>query len=76
MKIIIKVFLLKNWLKNNCYTTKNKKKLISPYKLWDSSMQKNLDNLVIDHDEVMKSDESLQELVRNATFVWNSYYKK
>ena len=76
----------RNWLKNNCYTTKNKKKLISPYKLWDSSMQNNLDNLMIDHDEVMKSDESLKKwlemlhsygiaIIKNSPTIKNSAFK-
>ena len=30
------------WLRENCYTLKNKQKYISPYKLWNSSFQNNL----------------------------------
>ena len=33
------------WLRQNCYTIKNKKKYISPYQLWDSSLEKNLNSL-------------------------------
>ncbi len=47
------------WLRNNCYTLNNKKEYISPYKLWDSSLQKNLKNITIDHDEIINSDEGL-----------------
>ena len=27
-----------NWLRENCYTIKNKQKYVSPYKLWDSCL--------------------------------------
>ena len=33
------------WLRENCYTIKNKKKYISPYHLWDSKLEKNLDSI-------------------------------
>ena len=33
------------WLRENCYTLKNKQKYISPYKLWDSSLEKNLKSI-------------------------------
>ena len=47
------------WLRENCYTLKNKKKYISPYQLWDSSLQKNLASISIEHDEIMSSDQGL-----------------
>ena len=47
------------WLRDNCYTIKNKKKYISPYKLWDSSLEKNLETIQIDHDEIINSDSGL-----------------
>ena len=47
------------WLRENCYTLKNKKKYISPYKLWNSSLQKNLDSVSIEHDEIISSDQGL-----------------
>ncbi len=34
-----------SWLRDNCYTIKNKTKYISPYKLWDSSLEKNLKSI-------------------------------
>ena len=48
-----------NWLRENCYTLKNKKNYISPYKLWDNSLQNNLKSIYIEHDEIMNSDEGL-----------------
>ena len=47
------------WLRDNCYTLKHKKKYISPYLLWDNSLQNNLDSITIDHDEIIASDEGL-----------------
>ena len=47
------------WLRENCYTLKHKQKYISPYKLWDSSLQKNLESIQIDHDEIISSDAGL-----------------
>ena len=47
------------WLRENCYTLKNKKKFVSPYQLWDSSLEKNLDSISINHDEILNSDEGL-----------------
>ena len=47
------------WLRGNCYTLKNKQKYVSPYYLWDSSFQKNLGSINIEHDEIMNSDEGL-----------------
>ena len=50
---------LSSWLRNNCYTIKNKIKFLSPYKLWDSSMQKNINRLTVNYDEIINFDESL-----------------
>ncbi len=47
------------WLRENCYTLKNKQKFVSPYKLWDSSLENNLKSIHIDHDEIIKSDDGL-----------------
>jgi gamma-butyrobetaine dioxygenase len=48
-----------NWLRENCYTIKNKEKYISPYKLWDSSLQNNLKSIEIDYDEILNSEKGL-----------------
>ena len=47
------------WLRENCYTLKNKQKYVSPYDLWNSSFQKDLGSINIEHDEIMNSDEGL-----------------
>ena len=48
-----------NWLRANCYTIKNKKKYISPYQLWNNSLEKDISSITIDHDEIISSDEGL-----------------
>ena len=47
------------WLRENCYTIKNKNKYISPYKLWDSSLQNNLKSIEIDYEKIINSKEGL-----------------
>ncbi len=47
------------WLRDNCYTIKNKKEYVSPYELWDNSLQNNLDSVKINCKEIMDSDEGL-----------------
>ena len=47
------------WLRDNCYTIKNNLEYKSPYKLWDNSLQKNLQSIEIDHDEIINSDQGL-----------------
>jgi len=47
------------WLRENCYTLKHKAKYVSPYTLWDNSLQNNLDSISIDHEEIISSDEGL-----------------
>ena len=47
------------WLRENCYTLKSKQKYVSPYHLWDSSLQKNLDSIKIEHEEIMSSEKGL-----------------
>ena len=75
-----------NWLRENCYTIKNKQKYVSPYKLWDSSLQKNLKSIQIDHDEIINSDKGLVKwlellhytgiaIVKNAPIEKNSALK-
>jgi gamma-butyrobetaine dioxygenase len=47
------------WLRENCYTLKNKQKFISPYQLWSSSLEKNLKSITLDHNEILNSKEGL-----------------
>ena len=52
-------FYEQEWLRKNCYTINNNKKYVSPYQLWDNSLQKNLKSIHIEHDEIINSDEGL-----------------
>ena len=47
------------WLRKNCYTINNKKKYVSPYQLWDRSLQENLKSISIEHDEIISSNKGL-----------------
>ena len=47
------------WLRNHCYTIKNKKKYISPYSLWDKSLEEKFDTITIDHEEILDTNEGL-----------------
>ena len=51
------------WLRENCYTIKNI--IDPPYKLWDSSIKKKFDKLIIDHDEIINSDKGLLKWLNN-----------
>ena len=75
-----------SWLRENCYTLKNKAKYQSPYKLWDNSLEKNLKSIEIDHDEIINSEEGLIKwlellhytgisIVKNAPTEKNSAFK-
>ena len=47
------------WLRKNCYTLKSKQKYISPYKLWNNSLQNDLNSISVEHDEIISSDQGL-----------------
>jgi gamma-butyrobetaine dioxygenase len=74
------------WLRENCYTLKNKAKYVSPYMLWDNSLQNNLKSIEIDHDEIINSEDGLVKwlellhytgiaIVKNAPVEKNSAFK-
>ena len=45
------------WLRKNCYALKEK--YVSPYKLWDSKLNSNLESISIGYENIMQSDEAL-----------------
>ena len=47
------------WLRQNCYTIKNKKKYTSPYKLWNNSLQSDLSTISVEHEDIISSDKGL-----------------
>jgi gamma-butyrobetaine dioxygenase len=61
-----------SWLRENCYTLKNKAKYVSPYKLWDNSLQNNLKSIEIDHDEIIDTESGLVKWLGAFTLYWNS----
>ena len=52
------------WLRDNCYTIKNKKKYISPYKLWDSSLSSNFQSICIEYDKIIDGKKGLYEWLK------------
>ena len=48
-----------SWLRENCYTIKNNEEYKSPYQLWDGSLEKNIDSIYIDHNEIISSEQGL-----------------
>jgi len=52
-------FYDQDWLRKNCYTINNNKKYVSPYQLWDHSLEENLKSIKIEHDEIINSEEGL-----------------
>ena len=52
-------FFDQKWLRENCYTINNKKKYVSPYQLWDKSLQNDLKSIFVEHDEIINSDKGL-----------------
>jgi len=75
-----------SWLRKNCYTLKNKTNYVSPYKLWDNSLQDNLKSIEIDCDEIINSEDGLIKwlellhytgiaIVKNAPVEKNSAFK-
>ena len=47
------------WLRKNCYNINNKKKYVSPYILWDKAIRNNMNNVTIECDKIMSSEEGL-----------------
>ena len=47
------------WLRENCYTINNKRKYISPYKLWNNSLNSNFESICIEHDKIINSEKGL-----------------
>ena len=44
-----------SWLRENCYTLKNKKKYVSPYQMWDSSLTNNLKSITRNADIIISA---------------------
>jgi len=57
------------WLRNNCYTEKNQKKYISPYKLWDKNFINNIKKVRFDHEEIISNDKKFKKWL-NAIYTY------
>ena len=59
MKEITLVIMIKHGLEKIATHLITKKKYISPYKLWDSSLSSNFESIYIEHDKIINSEEGL-----------------
>ena len=57
-----------NWLRNNCYTIKNKQQYLSPYKLWNHSLQNDLNIIKEDNCCMLTGSARLADGVDKANF--------
>ena len=55
------------WLRDHCYTLKNKELYNSPYKTWNTNFTKKLDEVKINHDDIIKNDDALIKWLMNLT---------
>lgn len=53
-----------DWLRNNCYTLKNKTPYKTPYKLWDKSISETIDQIKINYEEIMDNDEGILKYLK------------
>ena len=56
------------WIRNNCYTEKNQKKYVSPYKLWDKKFINNIKSITFDHEEIIKDNEKFKKWLNTIYF--------
>ena len=47
------------WLRKNCYTINNKKTYKSPYVFWNKNLNKKLNKVIIEYDEIISSNKGL-----------------
>ena len=59
MKETILAIMIKNGLEKIATLLTIKKKYVSPYKLWDNSLNSKLPTIQIEHDEIMDSEKGL-----------------
>jgi len=48
-----------SWLRKNCYTIKRKKTYVSPYILWDKTLNSKMSEIQINYEVVMENEEGL-----------------
>lgn len=52
------------WLRDNCYSKSQNEKYSSPYFLWDKKLKKIFNKIKIDHNTVVKNDDSLKKWLK------------
>ena len=45
----------RDWLRHNCYSLKHSREYVSPYRIWDKSMQDTFTDIQIDYSEIISS---------------------
>ena len=64
-----------DWLRHNCYTLKHSRDYISPYKMWDKSMQDTFEEIQIDYSDIVSGDEGLKKWLQQLHFFGISIVK-
>ena len=63
------------WLRSHCYTINKQKKYVSPYILWNSSLQNKRKNISINYEEIMEDDKGLIKWLEQLHFYGISILK-
>ena len=50
-----------DWLRHNCYTLKHSRDYISPYKMWDKSMQDTFEEIQIDYSCLLYTSDAADD---------------
>ena len=64
-----------DWLRHNCYTLKHSRDYISPYNMWDKSMQDTFEEIQIDYSDIVSGDEGLKKWLQQLHFFGISIVK-
>ena len=64
-----------DWLRHNCYSLKHSQEYVSPYRIWDKSMQDTFKDIQIDYSEIISGDEGLKKWLQQLHFLGISIVK-
>ena len=65
----------RDWLRHNCYSLKHSREYVSPYRIWDKSMQDTFTDIQIDYSEIISSDDGLKKWLQQLHFFGISIVK-
>ena len=65
----------KDWLRHNCYSLKHTREYVSPYKIWDKSMQDTFSDIQIDYSEIISGDDGLKKWLQQLHYFGISIVK-